>query len=220
MAYGITQSATLNGSSQYFSRADAAVLRVVNGWTVESWIKPSSLAAAFSIVRSRTLENGWGISVNTDGTIRPEGGSGAFDGANSTGVISVGLWWHIKVVFNTSSTNIYINGTLDSTVTIPSITNPNATIFWGSSTGAANFLPGQMSLIRIWGNDHGGTDDKCTFYGGATTNMNAEWSLNNSVTDTSGNGNDLTNNGTITFALDVPATCSIRPSKALIGVGI
>ena len=208
MAYGLTKSATLaTASSQYFSVADNAALRVVNGWTFEAWIKPATIQYQ-SITRIRSGENGWGVFLNSDGTVRAEAGSGAFDGANSTGTITVDEWVHIKVYFNGASTKIYLNGSLDSTVSIPNITNPNTTVYIGSS-GAANYFDGQISLVRIWNNDHGSTDDKCTVYGAAESNMNAEWSLDDVLTDASGNGNTLTNNNSITFATDTPATCAV-----------
>lgn len=206
MAYGLTQSADLeSSSSQYFSRADNAAIRVLNGWTVETWVKLETLQNQ-SLCRSRSGENGWGIFLNADGTIRPEAGSGAFDGANGTTALTTGVWYFIRVYFNGASTKIYINGTLDATVSIPNITNPSATVYIGSSNGASGFYDGRLSLFRIWNNEHT-ANDGCTFYGTATSNMQAEWSLDNTLADSSGNGLTLTNHNSVNFGADLPAVC-------------
>lgn len=219
MAYGLTKSAHfVRASSQYLSRADATAIRVVNGWTVEAWVKKTDAANFMSLCRSRSGENGWGIFINANGTIRPEAGSGAFDGADSTGNINDGAWHFVRVYFNGASTKIYIDGSLDSTVSIPTISNPNTTLGIGATNGGANFWAGDISLFRIWNNEHTASDS-CTYYGTSTTNMQAEWSLDNVLTDSSGNGNSLTNNNTVTFTTTLPSTCSSAAYTITAAVG-
>lgn len=228
MAYGLTQSAHLvAASSQSFTHADTAVLEVVNGWTVEMWFKTTS-SGTMRLAYSRNGENGWGITMGqaTAGKISLNAGSGVFGGSSeTTSTYNDGNWHFVRAYFNGSSSIIYVDGTQYNVTGNPDIATSSTTVAFGqdnrSSTG---FFDGQLSLIRIWNNQHT-TADSCTVYGTATANMNAEWSLNNVVTDASGNGNTLTNNGSTTFTSDVPAICvssgstNILRSFNLLGVG-
>lgn len=190
-------------ATQYLSRADAAGVRVVNGWTVEFLILLNTPNANAYIAYSRSGENGWGITLaNTSGenyVIRVEAGSGSFSGANGTVNIYDGKMHHVRVYFNGSSTKLYIDGVLDSTLNIPTISNPNQTVYFGTKAlTAGTYLCATLGVIRIWNNEHTASD-QTTVYGSAQTNMQAEWSLDGVLTDASGNGLTLTataNSGT------------------------
>lgn len=214
----LSKTVALNdaGSTQYLSRADAAALRVVNGWTVEFWILLNTPNANAYIAYSRSGENGWGITLaNPSGNnyvIRVEGGSGSYEGANGTVNIYDGKWHHVRVYYNGASTKLYIDGTLDSTLNVPTISNPNATVYIGSkAAGAGTYLVGGLAVFRIWNNEHT-TADSTTIYGTATSNMQVEYSFDGALTDASGNGLTLSSNGSPTVAFLTSAPTDMQVS--------
>lgn len=197
----VNKSLALNdtATTQYLSRADNAAIRVANGWTVELLVLVNRLNTNAYLAYSRNGENGWAITMaNPSGeniVIRVEGGSGSFDGANGTVNINDGKFHHVRVYYNGASTKLYIDGVLDSTLNVPNITNPNSTVYFGTKAATAGtYFKGCLSLIRIWDNEHT-TADGTTIYGTATSNMKAEWSLDSTLNDASGNGLTLTANG-------------------------
>ena len=131
---------------------------------------------------------------------------------------STGVWYHVAVtrVSATGVVKIYVDGTEVASAT----GNTGATASSTSALTIGNFasdttnLPfdGRISLVRVWNVVRTATqisDNKCTVYGTATTNMQGEWSLNDVLTDASGNASTLTNSGAVVFAADVPSVCSV-----------
>lgn len=233
MAYGLTQSADLErSSSQYFSAADSASLSITGNLTAEAWIKLESLPASgeeYDIISKHdngASANGrsWITSYeNSGGTYQfrwrnsSDGSSANQSTATWTSTLSTGTWYHVAFAYSTAGTVIcYLNGS-----SLGSVGSQQTSIFnsvtrvtvgardAGSGTAAA-FLDGRISLARLWDTTRSAGDilaNICNVYGTATTNMQAEWSLNNVLTDASGNSNTLTNNNTATFGVDTPAVC-------------
>lgn len=214
----VNKSFALNdsGTTQYLSRADNAAIRIANGWTFEAWVLLNQINTNAYILYSRSGENGYGITfANPSGenvVVRVEAGSGSYTGANGTVNIYDGKFHHIRVYFNGASTKLYIDGVLDSTLNIPTISNPNATVYFGTkATTAGTYPTACLSLMRIWDNEHTAADST-TIYGTATSNMKAEWSLDGVLTDASGNSMTLTANGSPT-----PTYLTAAPQQMQVG---
>lgn len=81
---------------------------------------------------------------------------------------------------------------------------------------------GKVSLARFWNTTRTPTEianNMCNVFGGATTGLVAEWSLNGVFTDASGNGLTLNaNGGSPGFVSDIPSTCASVPLNAWNGV--
>lgn len=225
MAYGLTQSPTLNGSTQYFSAADSASLSLTGAQTWEGWFNfttlPASGSAAILLNKYVTASSNRSLSyelANNAGTLQFQPRSSA-TGAGGTGGTTVnwtpstGVWYFIRFIYSTAGTAaIYVD---DMTTAIGTSTGLDTSIFDSTAPfeiGNADFrgatFNGRTSLVRVWTGSHT-TSDKCTVYGTATTNLKAEWSLDNVLTDASGNTNTLTNTGTVTFSAGVPSTCGV-----------
>lgn len=239
MAYGLTQSADLeSSSSQYFSRADTASLSLTGDFTLEGWVKFESLPADGSAMRFVQKWTGGGTDDrayqfyfrNNGGTyelvcITSSTGAGAVvDVVAVAWTPSTGTWYHVAVTADlaaTSTYKFYVNGTqqgADQNGTVPSMSDTAAPFLLGVNGNLVDsFFDGRMSLWRVWSavlSQATIAANICNVYGGATANMAAEWSLDNVLTDASGNGNTLTNNNSIVFGVDTPATCaSAGPSN-------
>jgi hypothetical protein len=205
--------------------------------TVEAWIKVTTNpgnGVEYDIISKHDNGNSangrsWITSYEQTGGVTgfrwrnsSDGTSGQQTTATWTQTLTTGQWYHVAFAYATSGNVIcYLDGVSLGTVGSQktSIYDSSTVVTVGArnnGTGAgASFLNGRVSLARIWSTTRSAaeiSDNMCNVYGTTTSNMAAEWSLNNVVTDASGNSNTLTNNGTATFTTDTPSTCGSTPS--------
>lgn len=205
-------------SSQYLSASDSTSLSTTGNQTHEGWVSlnsnPSSGSGYVIFTKYRAAAGARGIAVNYEnsaGTFRFHARTSA-DGTNvSEGTLNYTLssgFHYLRFVYSTSGTmDIYVD---DLTTKVGTISGLTASIFdnsepykIGGNTDIDGYLDGKISVWRVWNATHT-TWDKFTVYGSAQTNMSAEWSLDNVLTDASGNSNTLTNNGSATFGTTLP----------------
>lgn len=239
-AYGLTNSADLEkDSTQYFSRADTASLSIVGDMTIEAWVKFETVAGAAEM---NTIAAKWTTAGNARSWLFGyqngfEDGSASllakFDSVGTGATItsgyvngwtpSTGVWYHLAVSFDVSASTMlfYIDGVEQTTTYVAqlatSIADGNAATTLGTrGTTANSYFDGRMSLVRIWDDIRTATEistNKCIVFGTAEANMVGEWSLDNVLTDASGNANTLTNVNTVTFGVDTPAICAVSASS-------
>ncbi len=228
MAYGLTQSADLEaGSSQYFSRADTASLSITGNYTVEAWIKLESTPSGGGVYPI-CMKNDAGSNRSTNFVLQESGGNvllsfGVDETGNNSDTSSVdyiwnpstGVWYHVAGVFTaaTGAVELFVDGSsvASNTGTATAIYDGGASTYIGFQGGTSRYFDGRISLVRVWSTNRSGaqlTADKCNVLG-ATANLAAEWTLDNTVNDNSGNANTLTNNNSVTFGADVPAVCAV-----------
>ncbi len=141
---------------------------------------------------------------------------------------TTGTWYHLAFVYTaaTSKYQFFINGTqqgTDQTGALTAIFDSTATFYISGNQGdeAATSFNGRASLVRVWATTRTGVQlsaNYCTLLG-STTNLQGEWSLDNVLTDNSGNSQTLTNVNTTTFVSDIPSTCSATTFLSLTGAG-
>lgn len=230
-------------SSQYGTIADEASIRIVNGWSVFLRFKLTSLPGtdtSFQMIHTRTGENGLFIAIQNASDVvkvRVAAGSGSLDGRNSTSTVSTGTWYSLLVYFNAGSTKLLLwnsSGTLleTSTLTLPTISNPNSGLGIGRQLGSSSeYMNGRLDEIRVFNNDQTGMTYDCDEISSGTSGLQAYFKLNNAYTDEKG-GNSITPQNTPTFSTDVlacptnwtstlsevlalTATCTKTPSRTL-----
>lgn len=228
MAYGLTQSADLeSGSSQYFSRADTASLSITSSITLEGWIKIESLSSQQFLCTKQDggSNRSWQFQIAQSGAnyfltgyVSEDNDADITSEATGTTNMSAytGQWVHVAFAWNPadSGPRIYINGVEESysvrTDAASSMYDGGSTIRLGAIQSTPMlFFDGRMNLWRIWSTARSQSDISANLCNvlGSTTNLAAEWTLNNTLNDNSGNSNTLTNNNSITFGSDVPAFC-------------
>jgi len=222
MSYSLTQSIDLNGSSQSLTAPDSASLSPTGAQTHEGWLNfdttPSIGNGVSLFDKYDPTGNQRGISVvyeNSGGTLRflartSNNGSTVASGTlNHT--ITTGAWNHYRFVYRTAgSIQIYVDEASIGTITglSTSIFDNTALYRIGFNTEISGYFDGKVSLWRVW-NEERTAADRCVVYGTSTSGMQAEWSLNNVLTDASGNSNTLTNVGSATFVTNTPAVCAV-----------
>jgi hypothetical protein len=223
MAYGLTQSIDLNGSSQYLSRADGTQLSNTGNQTHEGWLwfdaTPSSGQEWIIFSKYIAGANERAIAVtyeNSGGTLRfhartSANGNDVLEGTlNHT--VTTGVWHHYAFVYSTAGNmQIFVDGSSIGTINgLTTAIRDNTAAYQIGWNEFATYFNGRVSLWRVWGairTDLQIQADMCNVLG-PTTDLDAEWTLDNTLNDNSGNGFTLTNNGSATFISSVPTTCS------------
>ena len=241
MAYNLTQSLDLeSGSSQY-----AQITSVITGFpsgntnqTVEAWVKfesfPADNVTMFVVAYGEDGNNNSAFSlavINRSTVIK-----GYVDvfGADAEGNVSLGLsldtWHHFAVRYNGTNIIWTVDGVDVDTEGAPTIDTNVTRAGVGGRTELAtvsNFFDGKLSLARVWSEARSQAQlsaNMCNVLG-STTNLAAEWTLDNVYTDNSGNSNTISPTNSPVFGADVPAVCAtateIRYGRfsTLLGVG-
>lgn len=109
---------------------------VQNGFTIEFWIKVDEQPNPNQemVYNGSGSFNGWGVMREPNGKFRYLAGGVAF-GAFSTATISVGPWYHVAIVRNTTWT-YYLNGAVETANA--GNTNPNV------PTTTTHFFPSAL----------------------------------------------------------------------------
>lgn len=165
--FGRANSAFLfNGQDSYLMVKDNAGLRLSNtDFTINIWIKlddynPYDLGSIILSKRFTGINRGFNFGIN--GMISKPVGSiqfgpgGGYPTVTSTGLLGVGTWYMVTVVYNVSSgkMKIYKNGVYDTEASILLLDGgTNANLYIGRdepSIGANYFLRGALDDIRIY----------------------------------------------------------------------
>lgn len=123
----VGQSFQFDGSSTYVRIPDSPTLHVTTGMTAEAWIHPSLANGTYAILVKYDAVSGINqcafsfflsgghayLSVSTNGT---PAGTGAVQSSNS---VPANQWTHVAGTYDGSALKIYLNGTLDASVSLP-----------------------------------------------------------------------------------------------------
>ena len=123
-----------------------------NPVTLSAWINPSALGDGENsdnkdiIGRGTFGYNGYGINLNGNLINLGRHGGGNF---NSVSTVSTGTWYYIAGVINGASSQIYINGQLNSAGTVNVVATSDSTVGIGFPTLAGLYFSGLIDEVRI-----------------------------------------------------------------------
>lgn len=233
MAYGLTQSADLEaGSNNGFSRADDSLLDESLPFTIEMWVNLESAPSSDSIVlMSKSGGGATGYVFRYQDIAGTKSlnlvKAAVIDQNVNITALSLSTWYHIAAVQTSTQVEYFVNGSSVGTFSNASayISSVAASVFIGrvdTGVGGSN-TDGKISLVRFWQADKSAdiNTNKCRVLG-STTGLSAEWTLNNTLDDNSGNGFTLTNINSTPFVSDVPSVCGggSTPSSNLLCMGV
>jgi hypothetical protein len=205
-----------SASSQQFTFADSASISITGDMTIEFWIKFTSHSALNVPIstwrgsgnnRSYALYHGgssWHLGICSNGTTDT--------GVDFSWTPTDGVWYHCAFVYTASagSGKCYINGVQ----TGGTQTGLATSIYDGSGdgrigeydTGDGRFLNAKLDEMRLWSVARTESQIQANMNVAidSATNLNASWHFNNSLSDSSGNVNTLTNVNSVTFTTDTP----------------
>ncbi len=232
-----THAISLNGSSQYAYITDAnqTGLDITGALTIELWIKFESLPSSGNTMYLVNKYIGltglrqYGFRfLNDSGTyklaFRKADAYVNFEEVFVDWTPSVDTWYHIAVTYNgTDEVKFYIDASQQGStqsITYSGIGTGNTIFSIGCSDyggSPSNFFDGLIDEVRIWNVVRTPTEinanksKRIVSYPGLV----ASWSLDNTLTDSSGNSNTLTNVGSATFSTDVSTLTSVIEIKVL-----
>lgn len=237
-SYALTQSPLLVAATpSYFSTATSiAALNITGDITLEAWIKITSLPSDRATIIGRNTGGAYktyNFEIEKSGAnynlrlVRSLAGTPTTIVSKASWNPSLATWYHVAATHNTTTgaAEIIIGGVSAATATVTGTSDAdNASTFVGTAGFGASF-DGRISLARIWNIKRSESEiaaNVCTVFGAPATGLQAEWSLNNVLTDGSGNGSTLTNVSSVVFAVDTPSTCAIGPAsvKTINGLAI
>lgn len=217
-----TQCTSLNGTTQYYSRASASVsgMTFTDDFTCSAWVKLTSYAAGGIISRFST--SGWILRTNASGQVEIYADNGAVSRAfQSYQSLPLNKWIHVAASLDMSGVSglIYFDGVL-----VPSASSGGAgtvlvqagNLNVGATNGAA-FFPGKIAQAAVFSAVLSAATIRSYMsqgLSGSETSLISAYSFNGVITDlNTTNANDLTANGSAVatnadspFALDANGT--------------
>ena len=235
--FAFTQSADLeSSSSQYATANDSASLDVTGDFTLETWVKFESIPSTASTFINKNLTTGnqrsyWfaydGTGGNYSGSNRlvcyadEDGQGGAtsnYTRAYASWTPSTGVWYHVACTYTAGAPGgtmaIYVDGVSQSVTydlqLAASVKSGTANVYIGADQNNGTpqtYMDGKMFIARIWSSARTSSEisnNWCT----QLNSGQAEWTLDNTLNDTSGNSNTLTNVNSFVFSADIPSACN------------
>jgi len=213
-----TQSALLSTTGpKYLTRADNALLDFGTGaFTLELWIKLAATGAGGRALDKRDSGGaGAGYTYYVAGSDRMSlycGNGSTAEAVTATNGIPDTEWHHIAVTRSSNTITHYLDGVANGTGSLTINIDTGATFAVGYVVSEADgAINARVVLVRVWKVARTEAEilaNYCTILG-TQTSLSAEWTLDNTVDDNSGNSLTLTNVNSVTFGADVPATCSV-----------
>lgn len=211
-----TNVISFNGSSDY---ATIPITPTGAGWSFAFWIFIPTFNSSFGRVFSYAdgSSNGIRSILNTNASrfVTFDSGNGSFLSSNGkAGGIIPGEWTHLVYTYNGTNGANYINGVLQ-TSTAQNFTVPTGQTFTigRASTGATSFGKFLMKdFVYKPGTPFTETEITNLYYNGTVpSGVTCNISFNGTATDSSGNGNDATLNGT-SYVTSLPSFAKARTS--------
>lgn len=217
-----THSADLEGSTPselYINKADQTGLDFGGDFTLSAWVRIESSGSTATIIsdwrttggtreqkyRWRIVSTGAALqlSVSADGDIATD--------CDISYSFSANVWYYLASTYDASAGTIehFVNGqsigTCGSMATSLWVSSYNWPLKIGVIQVNNNPFDGLIKSVRIFDDIRTPAEIRSDAYSGGVTdgNLQAEWMLNNALTDASGNGNTLNNTAT-TFTSTLP----------------
>jgi len=207
-----TQSTSLNGTNQYFSKAAPAGMTFTDDFTVSAWVKLSSYPSGNGSVVSRyNGTNGWALDIQASGQVRFVGVNGSsitgYNLVDSYQSIPLNKWVHIAAqldmsAYTATSTTSYV---MIDGVDVPAVVsrgsgNPTALVQAGnleigSRQGGLQPFPGKIAQVAIFNAKVAQATIRNTMFKqlvGNETNLVGYWKFNGDANDSTANANHLT----------------------------
>lgn len=205
-----TQSTSLNGTNQYYSKSSPNGMTFTDDFLVSGWIKLTSYQDA-TIASRYNGTSGWVLKLTSSGVVSFEaynGGSGNISYLQNYRSIPLNKWVHIAAqldmsAFSTTPTTSYV---MIDGVDVPVFvsragTNPTAlaqagNLEIGSRNGGSNYFSGKLAQIAIYSNKVAQSTVLAAMTKGLVgteTDLISAYSFNNSINDlNTTNANNLT----------------------------
>lgn len=152
------RSVYFDGTNDYIDVEDHKDL-ISNQFTISSWVKRDvgSLNKSILSKRDASFTDGYDFKITASGMLEMswKNNLGVTQTVLGSTFIPEGEWHHLAVIYNNGTASIYIDGVLDPTSTVATLTPPvdtNQSFFIGAAnkTAPQDFFIGNIDEVRIW----------------------------------------------------------------------
>ena len=208
-----TQSTSLNGTTQYYSKTTPNKLTFTDDFVVSAWVKVTAYQNSIIVSRYNGT-SGWYLNMQADGTVLFNGlnaGAANFSYVKSYQSLPLNRWVHVTAqldmsAFTATTTTSYImfDGKDIPATVVRGGTNPTALVQAGnleigSFNGGTILFSGKIAQVAIYNAKVTQANINLTYSQGLTgseTSLASAYSFNNAITDlNTTTPNDLTANG-------------------------
>ena len=149
--YGAALS--FNGTNARVNIPNSASLQLTSAMTLEAWVNPSTVTAAWRDVIYKGNDNYY-LEGTSDRGGKPDGG-GTFAGANadalSTAALAANKWSYLAVTYDGSALRLYVNGTqVGSQARTGAITSSTSQLQIGGDNIYGQYFKGLIDEVRVY----------------------------------------------------------------------
>jgi hypothetical protein len=148
---------SFDGINGFVSVPDANSLDIGSTGTIEAWVKPNAINRWNSVIAKGNVNNdsnvNYGIEITNNNRFICILGSGSSSRTlTATTAVAVGTFYHIACVWTGTTLQLYINGTLNTSVAQNLTPAANTSLlFIGQYGGDADRMSGVIDEVRIYG---------------------------------------------------------------------
>jgi uncharacterized repeat protein (TIGR01451 family) len=140
-----------NGTNALVTIPNAASLQLTTGMTLEAWVNPSVVTAAWRDVIYKGSNGADNYYLEATTPTGAPGAGGAFGEIYGTAALPVNTWTHLAVTYDRVTLRLYVNGVQVSSVAatgaISTSTNP---LQIGGDSNYGQFFQGMIDEVRIY----------------------------------------------------------------------
>ena len=145
-----------DGVNDLVTVPDSASLDLLNGMTLEAWVRPTANGAWRTVMAKEESGNHvYGLFSNSD-TGRPAGilsigSKWSQDIVRGPGALALSTWTHVATTYDGSSFRLYVNGSQAATMPLlGQVRTSNGPLRIGGNTVWAEWFQGQIDDLRIY----------------------------------------------------------------------
>jgi hypothetical protein len=170
--------ASFDGSNDSFAFTGSADIQLDQTYTACSWFKVNTLSPSTTprgLITWGSAATGKGRGIYLMGSAVGAFAYGGGANTNASTIISAGVWYHVAVTFNGSTTNVYINGGLDRTRsnTLPAMSYTKTHIgeLYYSQSDTDRHFDGYIDELALFNTALSAEDITKIYNGGIPTNL-------------------------------------------------
>jgi hypothetical protein len=185
-----------NGTSAKVTIPNTSLLQLTTAMTLEAWVKPSTVTAAWRDVIYKGNDNYFLEATSTNNSW-PAGG-GTFNGSYAdmfgTAALAVNTWTHLAVTYDGATLRLYVNGVqVSSRAQTGNLVTSSNPLQIGGDSIYGSYFQGTIDEVRIYNQALSPSEIQADMQTPVVNRPVAAYSFNagsgTSVADSSGNGN-------------------------------
>ena len=142
-----------NGTSALVTIPDAASLHLTTGMTLEAWVDPSAVTAAWRDVMYKADDNYY-LEASSTNASKPDAGTiagGSYGDAFGTAKLTANAWAFLTETYDGSAVKLYVNGTqVASTPHTGAITTSTNPLQIGGDSIYGQYFAGLIDNVRVY----------------------------------------------------------------------